>query len=613
MNSKTSRLRRFFHAIGGNESILSPALWANVWELTKPFFRSDKEWDYRLPLTSKVVKVKARSVAWTLCITLFVFLATVNGMNALINIIYGAFQNALPGALTDQSLVDTAWHTLGILAAIFVVAGPIVAFYKWFKELFAIAWRRWLTESLLEIYIQDRNYYKVAHYSTVENPDERIAADIEGFVTGAVKLVTAVLDSIISAVFFAVILWHIAASLTATVILYSSLGTLISIWLSVKLIYFKRNQVRLEADYRYFLVNYRNNVEPIGFYQGEKAEWKLLLDRFYAAINNNLSLIGYQRRVSLFTNWFEKFVVILPFAVVLPLYLRHEVQIGAFTQASMAFSQVLGALAIFVEEIATLSALAAFVSRLTDMQKALAAPETCTLAGNKAIVIEEAENLAFEELKVLRPGSIEPLVEGLNLSVPNGTGLLIKGPSGFGKTMLLRVIAELSRLGEGIIRRPNLGSVMFLSQKPYMPLGNLRQVLLYPHLERDVSDAELQTALDKANIGYLSSRFKSGFNSFPGEETNDGYGVQMRPWSDVLSPGEQQRLVLARVLLFKPKFVFLDEATSALDNDNEKLLYEMMKELGATFISVGHRESLEAYHEQTLTLLGNGKWVLEAA
>lgn len=573
-------------------SIFSLSLWRAVGKLAKPFFTSDKPWEITVPLIGYKFSVKEKWKAWGLVLLLSIFLVSVNKMNAMINGAYGDFQNALPAK--DG---PTAWKNLWFLAEIFVAAGPVVVFYAWFKSLLSIVWRRWLTEHLLEKYFSNRNYYRISNNSLVDNPDERIANDVDGFVSGALGLVLTAVDSVVTLFFFTQILWSLSHSLAALSILYSMFGTLISIWLSVKLITFKYNQQRLEADYRYGLINIRNNVEPIAFYQGEKAEWKELLRRFHAAIKNNLSLVGYQRRVSIFTTWFDYFVAVVPFIVIMPLYLDGKVQLGAFTQSNMAFGQVLGALSLFVSQIGTISAFAAYVNRLQGFDEALDAKDESEKEGRTAISTSVGEKLAFNNVTLMTPDYKRLLVKDLSAEIPLGTGIIIKGPSGSGKSSLLRAIAGLWKSGSGTIERPDLKSLMFLSQKPYMKLGTLRDQLLYPVADADVSDDTLKQALVDANLPELADRYPEGLDA-------------VRPWTDELSPGEQQRLAFARLLVHKPTFVFLDEATSALDVKNEQLLYRTLQKIGATYVSVGHRPTLDQYHQKAITLIGEGAWEL---
>jgi putative ATP-binding cassette transporter len=595
-------------------SIFSSSLWLSVLALAKPFFHSREKSEVTIPLIGIKFAVQTRIKAWTLVVLLVAFLIGVSKMNAMINGAYGNFQNALPDAAKDGSLADVAWSNLWILAQIFIFAAPVVVFYAWLRSLLGIVWRQWLTEDILKQYFSNRNYYRIASSSLVENPDERIANDVDGFVTGAVTLVLSLLDAIVTLFFFTQILWGLSVSLTAISILYATFGSLISIWLSVKLISLKYNQTRLEADYRFGLINVRNNVEPIAFYQGEQAEWKQLLKRFHAAIKNNMSLIGYQRQVSLFTTWFDYFVAIVPFAVILPVYLRGDLQIGAFTQANMAFGQVLAALSLFVSQIGTISTFAANVKRVTGLLDAVNSEDLADSDGHTAIVTTFADQIALDSVSVRTPDYKRLLVEDLTLHVANGSGIIIKGPSGSGKSSILRAIAGLWRSGDGIITRPALTEVMFLSQSPYMSLGSLRDQLLYPNVTTNLSDKDLIAALEQANVGFLAARYPGGLDGYPGEGQSDGQGhPAIRPWSSELSPGEQQRLAFARFLLAKPKYVFLDEATSALGIADEELLYGTLKASGATYVSVGHRPSLDAYHQQSLTLLGDGRWELSAS
>lgn len=585
-------------------SAFSVELWRRVFRLARPFFTSRDPWEITVPVIGTKFSVQEKWKAWGLLASLALFLLGVNMLNIGINFVAGNFQNSLQAFLKAGS--DTAaqgvaestyWKYLFMYGGVFVVGIFVVVPYAWLKSVLVIVWRKWLTVHILKQYFADRNYYKVSYNTSIDNPDERIANDVEGFTAGALGIALSVVDSIITFFSFIFILWMISHTLVGVVVLYAGFGTLISVLLSIKLIQYKYNQQRLEADYRYNLIHIRKNVESIAFYQGEKSEWTQLNNRFFAAIRNNMSLIGYQRNVNFFTKGFDYFVIIVPAFFIAPLFFRGEVEIGAFTQANLAFGQVLGSLALFVAEIGTISSFAAYVSRLGGFQEALDARDESEKEGRTAIATTIGDKIALEDVTLMTPDYRKLLIQKLSFEVPQGTGIIIKGPSGTGKSSLLRAIAGLWRSGEGTVTRPELSSLMFLSQKPYMNLGSLREQLLYPGSRTDVSDDELKAILVRANLPELAGRYAEGLDV-------------IRPWSDELSPGEQQRLAFARLLVARPKTVFLDEATSALDVANEELLYKTLRELNATFVSVGHRPTLDRYHEKALTLHGEGKWEL---
>jgi putative ATP-binding cassette transporter len=400
--------------------------------------------------------------------------------------------------------------------------------------------------------------------------------------------------------------------LVSVVFVYAMVGTLISVFLSFKMIKLSYSQTRLEADYRYNLVRVRDSVESIAFYKGAEAEKEQVLARLNAAIANNMHLISYTRNVSMFQTAFNYMVVIVPYVFIAPLFFAGTVKFGAFTQANLAFGQVLSSLGLFVTEMGTISAFAAYVNRLSGFLDALSSKDLYEQPGQTAIAMVIEDRIALDNVSLFTPDGKKKLLDSCSVDVPKGTGLILKGKSGSGKSSTLRGFGGLWRLGSGTIYRPAQSKVMFLSQKPYMILGSLRQQLLYPgihaeapeteqqkallmSLRTDVTDEYLLGCLTEANFPEIASRYPEGLDA-------------VRNWSQELSGGEQQRLVFARLLVHKPEFVFLDEVTSALDEDSEAKLYATLKQLGSTYVSVGHRSTLDKFHNQCLVLTGGGTW-----
>ncbi len=530
--------------------------------------------------------------AWGLLAALLLLLVSVNVLNVVINFVSGNFMTALSG-----KDVPNFYRYLLIYGSVFVIGIPVVVFYGWVRDKLAVHWRKWLTNHLLDKYFAKRAYYRINNNTEIDNPDERLAQDVEAFTKSALSLAMIAIGSVITLVSFISILWSISLPLVLTVVIYSLLGTIATVWFGKRLIGLNFNQARVEADFRYSLIHVRNNVESIAFYRGEENESKQVKDRFLEAFKNYNLLIGWQRNLAFLTTGYDYLVVIIPSLVIAPLYFSGSVEFGAITQASMAFTQVLTALSLIVTEFRNISTFAANVNRLGSFMEALDAPEHDE--GETTIRTAQEDNVALRAVTLQTPNYQRTLVKNVSAEVDSGKGLLIVGPSGSGKSSLLRALAGLWDSGSGVIARPSIEDILFLPQRPYMVLGSLRAQLVYPSKQLEVSDEVLQDVLKQVNLADLASRV-GGLDT-------------VLSWSDVLSLGEQQRLAFARLVLTKPRYAILDEATSALDVKNEGQLYELLRTTGATFVSVGHRPTLVKHHHKVLELVGDGSWLVHEA
>ncbi len=535
-------------------------------------------------------QIKTRWQPWAFLTILLLLSISVSGLNVIISYVGNFFTTAL--AEKNQ---NEFWRFLYVYAGVFVVGTPIVVLYMYSRDCLGNYWRKWLTDKFLEQYFSQRAFYKIESEGKIDNPDQRITEDIKSFTITSLRFLLIILGSIIDIISFTGILFSISKSLSVFLIIYASIGTLITVVIGRRLIPLNFNQLRREADFRYGLVHVRDNAESIAFYQGEEQELNQVKNRFIQAFNNFNLLIGWQRNVNYFTKSYEYAVIILPSLILAPIYFGGTIKYGDITQANFAFAQVLGAFSIIVSEIEILSAFAAGINRLATFSEFLEYPKTVD-QGDTQIDLMINSPLALEHITLQTPNYHKTLVKDLSLTLASSQGLLIMGQSGVGKSSLLRAIAGLWTSGTGRLVRPELSSMLFLPQRPYMILGTLRQQLLYPSTEREVDEAELYQVLQLVNLADLPERV-------------NGFDAEL-DWANVLSLGEQQRLAFARLLINKPRYAILDEATSALDLKNEELLYQKLDETETTYISVGHRMSLLRYHEYVLELKGDQKWRL---
>lgn len=557
-------------------------LWRRFTHIAAPYWRTaDERWR-----------------AWGMLALLIVLLLGQTGFNVLFNHETGEFTSALAAGDTERF-----WSSIGRYTFILAAAVPIYGLYYYVRDTLGLRWRRWLTQHFLGRYFSGRAYYRLNAETGIDNPDQRMAEDINAFTQQSLYFSMIVLSSVIQLVAFAGVLWTISQGLVYFLIGYALITTVFTATVfGRRLIGLNFKQLQREADFRFNLVRVREHAEPIAFHNGEAREMSALMRVFDALFANYRQVLSWQLRLNTFQYAHSFLTIVLPVVIISGQVLSGELEVGRAIQATGAFTAILSALTVIVEHFEGLSRFSAGIDRLhafsdTLDQHADALTQEPS-AEQRHIVTEPGPHLALAQLTIYTPRSEHLLLRDLNLSVPPGQGLIITGASGSGKSSLLRVMAGLWHTGTGRVLRPAGPDMLFLPQYPYLPLGDLRTQLLYPHTERDISDAELHDWLRVVNLPDLAQRFG---------------GLQAElDWGKVLSAGEQQRLAFARALLAKPRYLLLDEATSALDGANEALLYGQLAGLSITPISVSHHEAVAAFHTQVLELTGEGGWRLYA-
>jgi putative ATP-binding cassette transporter len=479
---------------------------------------------------------------------------------------------------------------------------PAYAFYYYMRDLFANQWRRWLTGRFLDGYLKGRKYYELGSDSEIDNPDQRISEDINTFTGRSIHFLLIFLGSIMQLVAFSAVLWSISHLLVGVLAVYATVGTVVALWVFGKpLIHLNFWQLRREADFRFSLMRVRENAESIAFYRGEAQERAHIDSRLDSVIHNYARLIKKQRSLNLFQRSFSQLTLVLPGMILADGVLSGELEVGRAIQAAGAFTAVLGAVGVIVDNFESLSRFVAGIGRLQALSNlVLPAAGPGTVADkHPRIQTRSGKHVALESLTLHPPQSGRMLIKELNLVLKPGDALLITGDSGCGKSSLLRAIAGLWHTGSGVIHRPPLEDFFFLPQQPYLQSGTLRSQLIYPSVESSLSDEDLLDILEQVHLPHLAERV-GGLDA-------------VQDWEKLLSVGEQQRLAFGRVMVHAPGIVILDEATSALDSGNEASLYGRLRESGTTLISIAHRAAVLRHHTHVLHLMGEGAWALHDA
>lgn len=569
-----------------------------------------------------------RSVGvWLMLSVLLLLVVTTVRINVLFSYfskdLYNALETAFTGSGAGNDIVKhSGMHGFWVALTVFcILAATFIALAMvdlYLMQRFIIAWRVWLTEHLTADWLTGHAYYRGRFIDeTIDNPDQRIQQDIDVFTTGAgattniptigtsQTLLFGAVHSVVSVVSFAAILWNLSGVLTLpllhvdipramfwSVFVFVLTASSVTFWIGHPLIALSFANESLNAAFRYALVRLRDAAEAVGFYQGEQAERSRLRQRFEPIISNYRH---YLRRTIGYTGWnwlITQAMVPLPWLIQAPRLFAGKIGLGGVAQTAAAFGTIQESLSFFRNNYNEFASLRASIIRLHGLVDANARGRDLP-----EVTVEPSEGGSVEiaAVEVRRPNG-EQLIDPLEVRLSSGDALVVTGRSGTGKTTLLRSLAQLWPYASGVLRRPaGEHATMFLSQLPYVPLGNLRGVVSYPKSPGDLSDAAVRDALTKVALAPLAARL---------DEEQD--------WAKVLSPGEQQRVAFARVLLAKPAAVFLDEATSALDEGLEFALYQLLRtELPeCVVVSVSHRRTVEQHHDQLLELLGDGKWEL---
>lgn len=562
-----------------------------LFHLITPYWNSEEKKSARLYLAA-IITLTIAAVYMTLL------------LNEWFNSFYSALQNYDSGAVYRGLLRFTG-------LAFAHIAFAVYSYYL--QQRLALRWRKWMTKNYLAKWTGQQMYYRLEMFSqgTADNPDQRISEDINLFTARTLSFMSGLLRSATTIVCFIFVLWnlsevlsfsaagqeiHIYGYLVWTALAYSVFGTWITHKVGHRLVSLNYLQQKLEADFRFSMVRLRETAESVAFYNGAAKEEAFLSNRFMTLLRNTLFIIKKQKQLSWLTNSYAQIAIIFPFVVAVPRYLSQNISLGGLMQIANCFGKVQDAMSYFVDVYASLAEWQSCAERLLSFDKHIAAIEKETEEKSGSLVREETpDRLRLADVTISVPAMDEnkrtrEIISSAACTIKSGEHVILKGPSGSGKSTLLRTLAGFWPYVKGHISMPAPSEMMFIPQKPYIPMGTSAEAASYP---LETADEEiLSPLLVECGLSHLMEKTDTEAD-----------------WSHILSLGEQQKLAFVRVFLRKPKWVFLDEATSAMDEETEEKMYRLLTALpGTTVISIGHRSTLDKWHNRVLRI-ENGKLI----
>jgi putative ATP-binding cassette transporter len=563
-----------------------------AWTLAKPYWVSDDKWWAR-GLLGAVIALNLISVY----------------IDVRLNIWRNAFYDTL------QQLDEHGFFVqIGIFTLLAVAWILIIVYQLYLQQMLQIRWRRWLTRRYLSHWLDRKAYYRLQlDGGGTDNPDQRIADDVNRFTAASLALSIGLLNAVVTLASFLGILWALSGPFALPLgnlgtiaipgymvwfaLLYAVGGTWITIKVGRPLVPLNFAQQRYEADFRFSLVRLRENAESVALYGGEQRELASFQDRFGRVVDNFWSIMKRTKTLGWWTSCYGQFAVIFPYIVAAPRFFAKEMQLGGLMQTASAFGTVQSALSFIVTSYSEIAAWESVIQRLVSFDQRVREIAEDSRKRQPIAIDRSGDGIEIANLDLDLPNG-SPLLRNVSLTAKPGDSVLVTGPTGSGKSTLLRALSGIWPYGKGVVRMAS-GNFLFLPQKPYLPLGTLRDALTYPQGATTVPDSRLGQLLHTVGLEHLADRLN-----------------ELDNWAQRLSPGEQQRLSFARVLLIEPALIFLDEATSALDEASEADFYRMLRAAPwrPTIVSVGHRGTLASFHERICNVAAfNARGTLESA
>ncbi len=521
-----------------------------------------------------------------LLVLLLLFLLSSNGLNVLNSYVGRDFITAI-----ENRNLSAFTRQVWLYLSVFALSTAVAVLYRFTEERLGLLWRDWQTRRLLNSYLNHRVYYHLEEVGGIENPDQRIAEDVRTFTTATLSFGLMTLNATFTVIAFSGVLWSISPRLFVVAVAYAATGSLLAMLLGKKLIKLNDQQLDREADFRSELIHVRDNAESVALLQHEPRLRAHLLHRLSEVVTNTRRIVAVNRNLGFFTTGYNYLIQIMPALIVAPLFIQGKVEFGVVTQSAMAFAQLMGAFSLIVTQFQSISSYAAVVARLDRLMNVM--DDACTCLESPIELQEQNGHLIYDKLTLRRAGG-QLLIKDLSLSIERGTRVLFVGSSGHAKAALFKATAGLRCAGEGRIIRPDSHAMLFVPERPYLPKGSLREMLLAPGLDGSVTNEAMLSVLQQLGLEAVVNQA--------------GNLDQVQDWNSLLSVNEQAHLIIARALLAAPEFIFLDRQSVAMDTPQVDTLLGQLTRHNITYLMLSKSEELVTHFDTVVTLALDGTW-----
>ena len=519
---------------------------------------------------------------------LLALLLAINGLNVVNSYVGRDFMTAIE----QRSM--SGFLTMAVLyIGVFAVSTVTAVIYRFTEERLGLLWRHWMTRAFVERYLQDATYYRLREQGEIPNPDQRIADDVRTFTTTTLSLLLVWLNGTFTILAFSGVMWSISPLLFAVAVGYAALGSGLTLVFGRPLLWLNYDQSDREASFRAELVHLRENAESVAFLRREDRIRERLLSRVDALVENLKRIIAVNRNLGFFTTGYNYMIQLVPILIVAPLFIRGQAEFGVISQSTMAFSHLIGAFSLVVTQFQQISSYAVVIARLSALGEGVERVETVAA---RIEMEESGAELEYQQLSLRSPHDGRLLVASLSARLAVGTRTLVTG-DGEASIALFRATAGLWDSGEGRIVRPPPDEILFLTERPYLPPGTLRQALVRTGRERELADARVHEVLRELGVGDVPEKV-------------GGLEVE-RDWDEVLSLGEQQMLSFARLALAAPRYAVLDRPETVLGPETVARALDFLAGQGITVVTFSSEPALADRHDAHLVLATGGSWSFE--